>query len=87
MSDGVELIRFLLVGLVSGWIAAILVRGSVRGSVRVRGCLTYMVIGVIGALLAGYLFRALNISEVGSVVTATAGAIIPLVLVRMLRNR
>jgi uncharacterized membrane protein YeaQ/YmgE (transglycosylase-associated protein family) len=78
-----ELIRFLLVGLVSGWIAAILVRGSVR----TRGCLTYMVIGMIGAVIGGYVFSALDISQVGSVVTATAGAIVLLVLVRMLRTR
>lgn len=78
-----ELIRFLLVGLVSGWIAAILVRGSVR----TRGCLTYMVIGMIGAVIGGYVFEALDISQVGSVITATAGAIVLLVLIRMLRTR
>ena len=78
-----ELIRFLLVGLVSGWIAAILVRGSVR----TRGCLTYMVIGMIGAVIGGYIFSALDISQVGSVITATAGAIVLLVLIRMLRTR
>jgi uncharacterized membrane protein YeaQ/YmgE (transglycosylase-associated protein family) len=77
-----ELIRFLLVGLVSGWIAAILVRGSLR----VRGCLTYMVIGMLGAIVGGYVFRALGISQVGSVITATVGAIILLVSVRFLRN-
>jgi uncharacterized membrane protein YeaQ/YmgE (transglycosylase-associated protein family) len=82
MRDGVEIIRFLLVGLVSGWIAAILVRGSVR----TRGCLTYIVIGMVGALIGGYLFRALGISQVGSVLTATAGAILLLVVVRLLRN-
>lgn len=78
-----ELIRFLLVGLVSGWIAAILVRGSVRA----RGCLASMVIGMIGAVIGGYLFAALDISRVGSVITATAGAIVLLVLIRMLRTR
>lgn len=78
-----ELIRFLLVGLVSGWIAAILVRGSKR----VRGCLTYMVIGMVGAVIGGYLFDALGISEVASVFSATAGAVVLLLLVRNLRNR
>lgn len=77
-----ELIRFLLVGLVSGWIAAILVRGSLR----MRGCLTYMVVGMLGAVVGGYVFRALGISQVGQVVTATVGAIILLVVLRLLRN-
>lgn len=78
-----ELIRFLLVGLVSGWIAAILVRGSIR----TRGCLTYMVIGMIGAVIGGFGFSLLGISEVGSVVTATVGAIVLLVAIRSLRKR
>lgn len=78
-----ELIRFLLVGLVSGWIAAILVRGSLR----TRGCLTYMVIGIIGAVVGGVLFSAVGISEVGSVVTATVGAVILLAVVRSVRKR
>lgn len=78
-----ELIRFLLVGLVSGWIAAILVRGSLR----TRGCLTYMVIGMIGAVVGGVLFSAVGISEVGSVVTATVGAVILLAVVRSVRKR
>jgi uncharacterized membrane protein YeaQ/YmgE (transglycosylase-associated protein family) len=82
MRDGVELIRFLLVGLVSGWIAAILVRGSVR----VRGCLTYMVIGMVGAVIGGYVFRALGISDVATVFTATAGAVMLLVIIRLLRS-
>jgi uncharacterized membrane protein YeaQ/YmgE (transglycosylase-associated protein family) len=82
MRVDVELIRFLLVGFVSGWIAAILVRGSVR----VRGCLTHIVIGMLGALTGGYVFRSLGISDVGAVLSATAGAIILLVLVRLVRN-
>lgn len=79
-----ELIRFLLVGLVSGWIANILIGGSKR----IRGCFTYIVIGMLGAVVGGYTFRALGIAhrEVGSVLTATVGAIMLLVAVRFLRN-
>jgi uncharacterized membrane protein YeaQ/YmgE (transglycosylase-associated protein family) len=78
----VEVIRFLLVGMVSGWIAAILVRGSTR----LRGCVTYVVIGMTGALISGLIFRAVGVSEVARVLTATAGAILLLILVRVLRN-
>lgn len=73
----------MLVGLVSGWIAAILVRGSLR----TRGCLTYMVIGMVGAVIGGFAFSSLGISEVGSVLTATVGAIVLLALIRTLRRR
>ena len=78
-----ELPRFLLVGLVSGWIAAI----ATRGSKRVRGCITYTVVGVTGALVGGYSADAVGNSEVASVVGATLGAILLLVLVRALRTR
>lgn len=78
----VELIRFLLVGLVAGWIAAIVVRTPVR----LRGCLTYTVVGMLGSLLGGYLLELLGITGVGSVVTATIGAVVFLVVVRLLRT-
>jgi uncharacterized membrane protein YeaQ/YmgE (transglycosylase-associated protein family) len=77
-----QVIRFLLVGLVSGWIACILVRGTLR----TRGCITYMVVGIVGALIGGQVFRTLGIGPVGAVLTATVGAIILLVLVRLVRN-
>jgi uncharacterized membrane protein YeaQ/YmgE (transglycosylase-associated protein family) len=72
----------LLVGLVSGWIAAILARGSVR----LRGCLTYVVVGMIGAVVGGYVFQLVGTSQVASVLSATAGAVILLMLVGLLRN-
>ena len=77
-----ELIRFLLVGFVAGWIASILVRGRTR----LRGCLTYLAIGILGAVIGGYLFRALGLHEVAQVISATVGSIVLLVLIRALRN-
>jgi uncharacterized membrane protein YeaQ/YmgE (transglycosylase-associated protein family) len=77
-----ELIRFLLVGFVAGWIASIVVRGRTR----LRGCLTYLVVGMAGALIGGYIFRALGVHEVARVISATVGAIVFLLLIRVLRN-
>lgn len=77
-----ELIRFLLVGFVSGWIAAILARRTVR----LRGCLTYTVVGMIGAVAGGYPFGLLGIGPVASVFTAAAGAILLLTGLRLVRN-
>lgn len=86
MHDSDHLVRFLLVGFVSGWIASILVRGSTR----VRGCFVYVAVGMIGAVIGGYLFRLAHVSGgagfIGSVVTATIGAIVLLVVLRLLRN-
>ena len=77
-----ELIRFLLVGFVAGWIASIVVRGRTR----LRGCLDYLVVGIVGALIGGYIFRALGVHEVARVISATVGAIVFLLLIRVLRN-
>ncbi|HYZ91170.1 MAG TPA: GlsB/YeaQ/YmgE family stress response membrane protein [Actinomycetota bacterium] len=82
MRGDVELIRFLLVGMVSGWIAAILVRGTTR----LRGCMTHVVVGMAGAVIGGFIFRAVGVSEVARVLAATAGAIVLLLVVRGLRN-
>jgi uncharacterized membrane protein YeaQ/YmgE (transglycosylase-associated protein family) len=78
-----ELIRFLLIGFVSGWIASILVRGRI---VRLRGCLSFLLFGLIGSLAGGYLFNALGLSDVAAVVAAAVGAIGALVFLQVLRN-
>jgi uncharacterized membrane protein YeaQ/YmgE (transglycosylase-associated protein family) len=81
-----DVIRFLLVGFVSGWIAAIIVRGHVR----LRGCVVHTVVGMIGAVIGGWLFRFAGVHGhaagfVGSVVTATIGAVVLLVMLRLAR--
>jgi uncharacterized membrane protein YeaQ/YmgE (transglycosylase-associated protein family) len=80
-----EIIRFLIVGFAAGWIAAILVRGHVR----FRGCATHTVVGMLGAVIGGMLFRAAGLHGgagfIGSVATATLGAVVFLVLLRLLR--
>jgi uncharacterized membrane protein YeaQ/YmgE (transglycosylase-associated protein family) len=86
MHEGDQLVRFLLVGFVSGWIASILVRGSMR----VRGCFTYVLVGMIGAVVGGYLFRLAHVTGgagfIGSVLTATVGAMVLLVVLRLVRT-
>jgi uncharacterized membrane protein YeaQ/YmgE (transglycosylase-associated protein family) len=75
--------RFLLIGLASGWIAAILARGSVR----LRGCVSYFFIGLFGALVGGYTFALFGFPEVTRALAAAAGSIVLLSLVRTLRTR
>lgn len=79
-------IRLLLIGFVAGWIAGLVVRGGVRA----RGCLTNLVVGMLGAVIGGYLFKQLEIGGgpgfIGEVVTATIGAVILLVVVRLIRT-
>jgi uncharacterized membrane protein YeaQ/YmgE (transglycosylase-associated protein family) len=78
-----ELIRFLLIGFVAGWIASIAARGRI---LRLRGCMTYTIFGLVGALGGGYLFDMLGLSDVASVLAAAVGAMGSLVFLQMLRN-
>ena len=78
-----RLIWFLLIGLAAGWIASMVMKSG-RG-----GVLQYMVIGVIGALLGGWLFSLLGLGAsglLGSLIVATVGAIVLIALLRLLRK-
>ncbi len=77
-----SLIWFLLIGLIAGWLASWIVGGG--------GLLTYLISGVLGAFVGGYLFTALKISLpirnvwLSQIVTATVGAIIVLIVARLI---
>jgi uncharacterized membrane protein YeaQ/YmgE (transglycosylase-associated protein family) len=78
-----HLIWFLLIGLAAGWIASMVMKSG-RGSL-----VYYLIIGVIGALLGGWIFGLLGLSAgglIGSLITATIGAIVLIALLRMLRK-
>ena len=73
-------VPFLAVGILAGWIAGHLTQGKGFGLVG------DLVIGIIGAVLGGFLFGLLGMTSytfVGSLVTATCGAV---VLVYVARN-
>jgi uncharacterized membrane protein YeaQ/YmgE (transglycosylase-associated protein family) len=77
------LIIFLIVGLVAGWLASVLVRG------RGLGLFGNLVVGVIGAFLGGFLLRAVGLAAfglIGSVIQATIGAVVLLVIIKALRK-
>lgn len=68
-----DLLWFLLIGLAAGWLASQIMKGG--GS----GLAGDLIVGVIGSILGGFLFRLLGLSAngmVGSLVTATVGAIV-----------
>lgn len=78
-----ELLWFLLVGLIAGWLASAIVGGGF-------GVIGDIVIGIVGAFLGGYLFRHLGWSAgggmLGSIIVATVGAIVLLLLLRLVRR-
>jgi uncharacterized membrane protein YeaQ/YmgE (transglycosylase-associated protein family) len=78
-----HLIWFLVVGLIAGWLAGKLTRGSGFGVVG------DIVIGVIGAFVGGLLFGLLGLGAsglIGSIVVATIGAIVLVLVVRAIKK-
>ncbi|HAE29422.1 MULTISPECIES: GlsB/YeaQ/YmgE family stress response membrane protein [Hyphomonas] len=75
---------FLLVGGVAGWLAGLVVRGGGFGLVG------NILVGIIGAFVAGFLFPAVGISLgagiVASILHATIGAVVLLLIVRVLKR-
>lgn len=84
---GTELIIILLVGALAGWLAGLIVRGFGFG------LLGDIVVGILGAFLAGWLFPRLGIhfmlvnSLVTSIAYAMLGAVILLLLIGLIRRR
>lgn len=77
------LLVFILIGLVAGWLAGVLIRGGGFG------ILGDIAVGVLGSVLGGYLFGTLNVGGsgmLGQVVIATAGAMILIFLLRLIRR-
>ncbi len=78
-----EFLWFVLIGLCAGWLAGQLTKGGGFG------LLGNLVVGVIGAILGGFLFRLLGLaatSLLGSLITATIGAIVLLALLRLVKK-
>lgn len=75
---------YILIGLVAGWLAGLIVKGS--GS----GLLLNLVIGVIGSVLGGWLFSLMGIASTnmwGSLITAIVGAIVLLLIVSLFTRK
>jgi uncharacterized membrane protein YeaQ/YmgE (transglycosylase-associated protein family) len=81
-----SLIIWLIVGAIAGWLAGLIVRGFGFG------LLGNIVIGIVGALIAGWLFPKLGVSIgignniIRELVYATIGAVILLVIVGLIRR-
>lgn len=77
-----ELLIFLGIGLVAGWLAGLVLGGG--------GLLRNLIVGVIGAFVGGWLLTLANISlPVGNallaqVIQATIGAIVVIVVARVI---
>ncbi len=80
---GRGIIWFLVVGIIAGWLAGKLMKGSGFGLVG------DLVLGVLGAVVGGWLFGLVGIAAwgfVGSIIVAVVGALVLLYGVRMLKG-
>ena len=80
----VNVLWFLLVGVIAGWLAGVLVKGGGFGLIG------DLVVGIIGALIGGLFFSGLagfaGGGLLGSILVATLGAVLLLVVLRVLKR-
>jgi uncharacterized membrane protein YeaQ/YmgE (transglycosylase-associated protein family) len=79
-----EFVWFLLIGLIAGWLAGQFMKGGGFGVVG------DIIVGVVGALLGGFIFTKLGVSSggglVGSIIVAFIGAVILIFLLRLIKR-
>ncbi|KPK06949.1 MAG: transglycosylase [Gemmatimonas sp. SG8_28] len=78
-----SIVWFLVIGIAAGWIAGKIMKG------RGFGLVGNLVIGVIGALVGGFLFDVIGLEAYGllaSLVMATTGAVVLLFLLGFVKR-
>jgi uncharacterized membrane protein YeaQ/YmgE (transglycosylase-associated protein family) len=80
------LLFWIIVGLIAGALAKLIMPGDDPG-----GIIVTIIIGIVGAVIGGFILRALNIGGNGgflwSIVAGVIGAVILLAIYRLVANR
>jgi uncharacterized membrane protein YeaQ/YmgE (transglycosylase-associated protein family) len=83
--SGESILIILLVGLIAGWLAGKIVRGTGFGLIG------DIVIGIVGAFIGVWLMTTLRIMPfagfLGSIINATIGAVVLLAIIGLIRRR
>lgn len=82
--DVVNLVWFILIGALAGFLAGKIMTGTGFGFLR------NLIVGIIGGLLGGWLFELVELRSVGligSLITATVGSVVLLVLLNWLTRK
>ncbi len=78
------IITMVLIGALAGWLAGLIMKG------KGMGFIVNALVGIVGALVGSYLFSLIGFSVgsglVGAIITSTAGAIVLLFIVGILRK-
>ncbi len=78
-----QFIYWILVGLIAGWLAGKVMKGGGYG------ILMDIILGILGALLGGWVFRMLNWQlggPLGPIIVAFIGAVILVWITRLLKK-
>ena len=78
-----DLIIFLVIGALAGWLAGVIMKGGGFGVIG------NIVVGVVGSFLGGWLLPKLGLSiggDFGGFITAVIGAVILLFIVRLIKK-
>ena len=78
-----DILWFILVGLIAGWLAGLIMRG------HGYGIFGDIILGIIGSVIGGLLFGLIGLSSygtLGAIVMAVIGAIVLISAVRVLRR-
>jgi uncharacterized membrane protein YeaQ/YmgE (transglycosylase-associated protein family) len=78
------LLIWLVIGLIAGWLASAVAGGG-------YGVIGDIVVGVVGAFIGGFIFRGLHIRVPwsgipGTILVAFIGALVLLVILRVIRS-
>jgi uncharacterized membrane protein YeaQ/YmgE (transglycosylase-associated protein family) len=79
----INLIVFLAIGALAGWLAGIIMKG------RGFGLIGDIIVGIVGAVLGGFVFGLFGITTggiIGAIVMATIGAVILLYLISKIKR-
>jgi len=74
------LLGWIIIGLIAGWLAGVVGRG------RGFGCLADIILGLIGAIVGGWIFTKLGIMAggvLGSLAAAFVGAVVLVAIARL----
>jgi uncharacterized membrane protein YeaQ/YmgE (transglycosylase-associated protein family) len=78
------IIAWIIIGAVAGWLAGTFVKGGGFGLIG------DIIVGIVGAFIGGWVAGLLGVTVGGgfitSIVTATLGAIILLIILRMIKR-
>jgi uncharacterized membrane protein YeaQ/YmgE (transglycosylase-associated protein family) len=80
-------LAWVVIGVIAGWLANVVVRTNYS-----QGCLADLIVGVVGALIGGFVFQSVGKPGVTgfnlwSIFVAFIGAVILLVVLRLITGR